>query len=111
MPDAARHFVTPREADLGLRRIDSGSGLSIAVLPNACLFAIEHRHEAGRTMINQVQGSALHGGIGRLFLRLRGPQPAVVEAVGPGAKVDFAAGDDRFSWEGATGAVRHRATL
>jgi cellobiose phosphorylase len=111
MPEAAPYFVTPREADLGLRRIGNGSGLSIAVLRNACIFAIEHGHDAGRTMINQVQGSALDGGIARLLLRLRGREATVVEAVGPGAKVDLAARDDGFSWDGATGPVRHRVTL
>ena len=46
-------------------------------------------------MINQVQGSALDGGIGRLYLRLRAPEPMVAEAVGPGAEVGFGAGDRR----------------
>jgi 1,2-beta-oligoglucan phosphorylase len=106
-----RTFMTPRETDLGLRRIGNQSGLSIAVLPNACVFAIEHRHERGRTMINQVQGSALDGGIARLYLRLRGPEPIVAEAVGPGAMIELRAGDDRFTWGGATAGVRHRVTL
>ena len=101
----------PARADLGLRRIANQAGLSISVLPNGCVFAIEHRHERGRTMINQVLGSPLDGGIGRLFLRLGGPEPMVAEAVGPGAKVDFGVGDDRFVWDGATGGVRHRVTL
>jgi hypothetical protein len=51
-----RTLDTPRESDLGLRRIDSLSGLSISVLPNGCVFAIEHRHERGQTLINQIQG-------------------------------------------------------
>ena len=63
-------FETPRESDLGLRRISSRSGLSISVLPNGCVFAIEHQHERGRTLINQIHGSPLDGGIGRLYLRL-----------------------------------------
>jgi 1,2-beta-oligoglucan phosphorylase len=108
---AARTFETPREGDLGLRRIGSQAGLSIGVLPNACVFAIEHRHERGRTMINQVQGSALDGGIGRLYLCIRSPEPVVAQAVGPGAKVGFGASDDRFAWDGATGGVRHLVTL
>ena len=110
-PAAPRTFETPGESDLGLRRIGNQAGLSIGVLPNACVFAIEHRHERGRTMINQVQGSALDGGIARLYLRLGGPEPMVAEAVGPGAKVGFGVGDDRFAWDGATGGVRHRVTL
>jgi cellobiose phosphorylase len=102
---------TPRESDLGLRRIESRSGLSIGVLPNGCLFAIEHRHERGQTLINQLHGSPLDGGIARLFLRVGAPEPEVVEAVGPGAKASLAAADDRFAWEGAAQGVQHRVTL
>ena len=40
-----RSFETPRESDLGLRRIGNPSGLSIGILPNGCVFAVEHRHE------------------------------------------------------------------
>ena len=108
---AARTFKTPGESDLGLRRITNQSGLSISVLPNGCVFAIEHRHERGRTLINQVQGSPLDGGIARLYLRIRAPEPAVAEAVGPGAKVSFGAAADRFTWDGATSGVRHRVSL
>ena len=99
-PLAVRTFETPRESDLGLRRIANPSGLAISVLPNGCVFAIEHQHERGRTMINQVQGSPLDGGIARLYLRIRAPEPAVAEAVGPGAKVSFGAAADRFTWDG-----------
>ena len=66
---------TPREADLGLRRIENVSGLSISVLPNGCLFAFEHRHQRGQTLINQIQGSPLDGGIARLLLRAGAPEP------------------------------------
>ena len=106
-----RTFETPRESDLGLRRIANLSGLSISVLPNGCVFAIEHQHERGRTLINQIQGSPLDGGIARLFLRVGAPEPAVVEAVGAGAKVGFGAADDRFTWEGAAAGVRHEVSL
>ncbi len=106
-----RSFATPRESDLGLRRISNLSGLSISVLPNGCLFAIEHGHESGRTLINQIQGSPLCGGIGRLFLRLGAAKPVVVEAVGAGAVVSFGAADDRFAWEGAAAGVRHSVSL
>ena len=81
-----RNFTTPREDDLGLRRISNLSGLSISVLPNGCVFAFEHQHERGRTLINQVHGSPLQGGIARLYLRVGPAKPVVVEAVGPGAK-------------------------
>src|SRR5688500_5016117 len=61
---AARTLTTPRDDDLGLRRIANRAGLSIGVLPNGCIFAIEHRHEGrGPTVINQVLGSPLVGGI------------------------------------------------
>jgi cellobiose phosphorylase len=78
------------------------------MLPNGCVFAIEHRRERGRTMVNQIHGSPLDGGIGRLFLRVGG---ALVEAVGPDAAGRFGAGEDRFAWKGAAAEVRHRVTL
>ena len=106
-----RSFVTPREDDLGLHRIVSPSGLSIGVLPNGCVFAIEHRHERGQTLINQVHGSPVHGGIARLFLRVGSADPAIVEAVGPGAEGGFGTADDRFVWEGDAAGLRYGVTL
>jgi 1,2-beta-oligoglucan phosphorylase len=106
-----RSFHTPRESDLGLRRITSGVGLSVSVLPNGGVFAIEHQHEHGRTLINQVQASPLDGGIARLYLRIRAPEPAVAEAVGPSAEVSFGATADRFTWDGTTAGVRHSVSL
>ncbi|TPE51448.1 cellobiose phosphorylase [Amaricoccus solimangrovi] len=101
-------FETPREEDLGPRRLTGAAGLSISLLPNGCLHAIAHRRANGRTLISQIPGSPLDGGIGRLFLRLDG---RVAEAVGPGARVAVGAAEDRFVWEGAAGAARHRVTL
>jgi 1,2-beta-oligoglucan phosphorylase len=111
MMPTVRTFETPCENDLGLRRIANQSGLAISVLPNGCVFAIEHQHERGRTLINQVQGSPLDGGIARLYLHIRGPEPVVTQAVGPNAKVTFGATADRFTWDGAIGSVRHRVSL
>jgi 1,2-beta-oligoglucan phosphorylase len=108
---AVRTFETPGEGGIGLRRIANQSGLAISVLPNGCLFAIEHQHERGRTLINQVQGSPLDGGIARLYLRIRGAEPTVAETVGPGAQVSFGATADRFTWDGTTDGVRHRVSL
>ena len=110
-PPAARTLETPGEGDLGLLHVTSPSGLSVSVLPNGCVFAIEHRHERGRTLINQVPGSPLDGGIARLFLRVRAPEPAVAEVVGPGTRVTFGAAPDRFAWEGEIAGVRHRVSL
>jgi 1,2-beta-oligoglucan phosphorylase len=108
---AARLITTPRENDLGLCRIANQSGLSLSALPNGCVFAIEHGQERGRTRINQVQGSPLDGGIARLYLRIRAAEPAVAEAVGPGAKISFGATDDRFTWGGTAGGLRHQVSL
>ena len=107
----SRTFALPRENDLDLRRITSRAGLSISALPNGCIFAIEHRHERGRTMINQVLGSPLDGGIARLYLRARAPEAFIRQAVGPGAQVRFGAASDRFIWQGEASGLRHRAVL
>ncbi len=106
-----RSLTTPREDDLGIRRLGNPTGLSIGALPNGSIFAIEHRRERGRTLINQIQGSSLDGGIGRVLLRIDAPEPAVIEAVGPGAAVDFGVGDDRFRWAGTARGLSHAVTL
>src|SRR5437763_17133220 len=108
-PPAADIRRTPRDADLGLRTISNQTGLALSARPNGCLFAIEDRREAGTVMINQVLGSAIGGGIARLYLRV-GPEPRILEAVGPGAAVAFGLLPDRFLWEGETGGLRHETT-
>ena len=106
-----RGWKTPRDSDLGLYRIENRAGLSISVLPNGCIFAIEHRREDGTTMINQLLGSPIDGGIARLHLRIGGAPPISVEAAGSGAKGRFGAAADSFIWEGETSGLRHRVTL
>jgi 1,2-beta-oligoglucan phosphorylase len=101
----------PRDRDLGLYRIENRAGLSISVLPNGRVFAIEHRREDGTTMINQLLGSPVDGGIARLYLRMGGAAPISVAAVGPGAKGRFGAAGDRFVWESEASGLRHRVTL
>lgn len=107
--DAVRSFNLPRDGDLGCRQITSKAGLTVSVLPNGCLFAIEHVSERGRIMLNQIPGSPIAGGIGRLCLRMGGDR--VIELVGPRAQARFGAAADRFVWEGETDNLRHRVTL
>jgi hypothetical protein len=72
MVSGKRSWTTPRDRDLGLRRINNRAGLSISVLPNGCLFAIEHQRPDGTTLINQLLGSPIDGSIGRIILRVDG---------------------------------------
>ena len=111
MASGKRIWKTPRENNLGLSRIENGAGLSLSVLPNGCIFAIEHRREDGTTMINQTLGSPIDGGIARLHLRIGGAAPISIEAAGSGAKGRFGASGDSFVWEGETSGLRHRVTL
>ncbi|MDQ6868734.1 MAG: cellobiose phosphorylase [Pseudomonadota bacterium] len=111
VPSGKRSWKTPRDDNLGLHRIENRAGLSISVLPNGCIFAIEHRREDGTTMINQLPGSPVDGGIARLYLRIGGAAPISVAAVGPGAKGRFGAVEEGFVWEGETSRLRHRVTL
>ena len=108
---AVRRFTTPGEDDLGARVITNLSGLAISLLPNGGLFAIEHRHKRGRTRLNLVEGSPLDGGIARLYLRVRAPEPALTMAAGANADIRFGANVDRFVWHGATKDVRHDVSL
>ncbi|WP_246737377.1 hypothetical protein [Nordella sp. HKS 07] len=107
--DAVRSFTLPRDGDRGCREIANKAGLTVSVLPNGCLFALEHVSERGRIMLNQVPGSPIAGGIGRLCVRIEDGR--LIELVGPGAKVRFGAAADRLVWEGEAESLRHRTTL
>jgi hypothetical protein len=72
VPSSKRNWATPRDDNLGLYRIENRAGLSISVLPNGCIFALEHRREDATTIINQLLGSPVDGGIARLYLRIGG---------------------------------------
>lgn len=109
--DASASFATPRDDDLQCRKVNNKTGLSASVLPNGSLFAIEHQSERGRIMLNQVLGSPVHGGIGRLYLRIGGDAARVVEIVGPEARSRFGADSDRFVWDGEADGLNHRVTL
>src|SRR5271169_598979 len=104
-------LATPRRDELGLRRIVNWSGLSISLLPNGAIFAIEHEQENRRVMINQVLGSPIGGGMGRLFLRVGGARPTILPVAGPEALSQVGAAEDRFVWEGAWRGVKHRVEL
>ncbi|MGA1803853.1 GH36-type glycosyl hydrolase domain-containing protein [Rhizobium sp. HT1-10] len=110
--DTDRSFQTSRRDDLGLLTISNPAGLAVSALPNGTLFAIEHTDANGvQVMINQVQGSPLSGGIGRLYARVGGDAPFVAEIVGPKAAVNFGSGEGVLSWVGETHGVRHEVRL
>ena len=108
-PDALS-WTTPRDIDLGLKRIGA-AGLTASVLPNGSLFAIEHESQDLRVMINQVLGSPIGGGIGRLYIRIGGPKSSISKATGCGTGVYFGAAEDRIVWEREAGELTYRATL
>ena len=104
-------LVTPRLENLDAARIVNGLGLSISLLPSGAIFAIEHA-EAGRTiMINQTLASPIANGMARLYLRIGGPEPAILPVIGPEAGLSVGAADDRFVWEGEQSGLEHRVTL
>ena len=112
MSDAtSREFMTPRDGELGLRTLSNPAGLAISVLPNGALFAITHREGGSQTMINQVLGSPVDGGIGRIWLRVGGKAPFIAQLVGPRAQVSLAASESRFVWRGETNGIAHQVTL
>lgn len=106
-----RRWHTPREADLGLRRIGNDAGVRISVLPNGAVFAIEHGTDSDAVLVNQILGSPIGGSLQRAWLRIGGAHPANIEVVGPRARIELGFADDRFVWEGAARAIRHRVTL
>ena len=85
MDSSIEILTTPRRDDLGLLRIANGSGLSISVLPTGAIFAIEHTQANRRIVINQTLALPIADGMARLYLRLGGPQPAIIPVIGPEA--------------------------
>ncbi|MDT3376803.1 cellobiose phosphorylase [Labrys neptuniae] len=108
---STRQFSIPREKDLQLRTIRNSGGLSVSFVENGTVFAIEHDDGKDRVTLNQVLGSPIHGGIGRLYLRAGGPDPFVRELVGPGAKGRFAAGGSSAVWQSEAGGIGYRVRL
>jgi 1,2-beta-oligoglucan phosphorylase len=104
-------LTTPRQDDLGLARIVNEAGLSISLLPNGAIFAMEHAEGGRRIMINQTFASPIAGGMGRLYLRAGGVKPVNLPVIGPEALCSLGAADDRFVWEGERHGVSHKVTL
>ena len=104
-------LTTPRRDDLDLTRIANGAGLSISLLPSGAIFAIEHVQANRRIMINQTLASPIGNCMGRLYLRVGGPQGAILPLVGPEGDFRVGASDDRYVWDGEESGVGHRATL
>ncbi|MFO1039406.1 MAG: hypothetical protein U1E45_21380 [Geminicoccaceae bacterium] len=102
------HFTTPRDADLGLHRLKSESGIAVEVLPGGQLFAITHADHCGSVMINQILGSTLAAGIGRILLWVDGETATLV---GQGARGRFAAGEKSVRWADRIGPVEAEVRL
>jgi cellobiose phosphorylase len=107
----ADRLRTPTDSDLAIRLARNEAGLEIGLLSNGALFAIEHHAGDRRIMINQVLGSGIGGGLGRIYLRIGGPDPAVFAIAGSGARDEAGCDGDRIAWQGETGGVHHRVTL
>jgi 1,2-beta-oligoglucan phosphorylase len=92
------------EQGFDLREIGK-AGVQIRALPNGCIYSIE----SGEILINQVLGSALAGGVQRIYLRVHDKSGILSsEIVGPCATSDFAAADDRFVWTGTALGLTYR---
>ena len=105
------HLVMPRRDDLGLKRIANKTGLSISVLPNGAIFAIEHARENHRIVVNQILGSPIAGGMGRIYLRIGGTKPMIVPVIGPEARGRVGVAEDRIIWQGDQHGVHHQVSL
>src|SRR5262245_10109744 len=108
---STRSFQTSRSNELGLLTFGNAAGLSVSALPNGTLFSIDYADKTGGVMINQVLGSPVYGGIGRLYLRIGGAKPTVAEIVGPRADVRFGQDAAGYTWVGETNGLRHRVRL
>jgi cellobiose phosphorylase len=108
---SAEILSTPRRDDLDLVQIANSAGISISLLPTGAIFAIEHADPKRRIMINQVLASPIANGLGRLYLRVGGPDRRILSTVGPEAGLRIGAAGDRFVWEGEESGVSHRVSL
>ena len=104
-------MTTPRQNDLGLVRIANRSGITVSLLPNGAIFALEHTQGSGRIMINQALASPIADGMGGLYLRAGGARPVILPVIGPKARCRVAATDERIVWEGEQQGVSHRVSL
>jgi cellobiose phosphorylase len=104
-------FTTPRQDDLGLIRIVNRAGLSVSLLPNGAIFAIEHVQDRRQIMVNQSLASPLAGGMGRLYLRVGGAEPTTFPLIGPEAHCRVGTADDRIVWAGERHGVRFQVSL
>ncbi|NKJ37612.1 cellobiose phosphorylase [Rhizobium sp. SG570] len=109
--DFNRSFQTPRREELGLTTLTNSAGLSVSALPNGTLFSIDFADQQGGVMINQVLGSPVYGGIGRLYLRVGGAKPETAEIVGPKAAVRFGHAESGLCWSGETAGIKHTVSL
>jgi 1,2-beta-oligoglucan phosphorylase len=104
-------LATPRREDLNLLTIANDAGISISLLPSGAIFAIEHADPKRRIMVNQVFGSPISPGMGRLYLRAGGDDSVILPVMGPEARLRVGAANDRFVWEGEQSGLAHRVTL
>jgi len=112
MSDSSTEILaTPRQDDLGLVRVANRVGFSISLLPGGAIFTMEHTQESRRIMINQVLGSPVAAGMGRLYLRTGATAPMMLPVIGPEAQCRVGAAADRFVWEGERSGVHHKVTL
>lgn len=104
-----RHCLPLRE-ELGLHVVSNAAGIEISILPNGCLYSIEHRFDNSRTLINQVLGSPVGGCVWKILAR-RGPSGPPIELAGSRARGLVGSGPDRFIWQGESDGLFHSVTL
>jgi 1,2-beta-oligoglucan phosphorylase len=104
-------LLTPRPDDLHLTRISNTSGLQITFLPNGAIFAMEHREEGRRIMVNRSFGSPIAGSMGRLYLRVGGVEPVILAVAGAEARCRIGAAGECFAWQGECRGIAHQVTL
>ncbi len=102
---------TPRRGDLGLAEIANKSGLRLSRLPNGAIFAIERVDGDRSIMINQVLGSPVTGGMGRLYLRTGGVAAENFALIAPEAVVMIGGAEDRFVWTSEVSGLEARVEL
>ena len=104
-------LTTPRPGELQLSRLSNDYGFQVARLPNGAIFAMEHVAANRRIMVNRCLGSPIAGGLGRLYLRVGGARPMIVQVAGAAGGCTIGATPQCFLWQGERDGVAHEVTL
>jgi cellobiose phosphorylase len=99
------HIELSNESGFDLHSLHGARGLKIHLLPNGCLYSIEH----GPILINQVLGSPVAGGVHRIYLRVHEDKQVRYRCiVGPDLASSVSVSERALAWTGEWHGIVYR---